>query len=853
MMLKRIVFLSVFILITVCGLAQRGKVFIKGSFHGIKLVQLIDSLQKSNNIRFIYLNEVVDGVVVSGIFENKTPILIALETLLRDKPISFTENSDGAVVLFSNTAKHLNKSIQYFSLSGTVSDIDSGEPLPFVTVLVPGTGLGTMTDDNGKFILKPCPAGLMLVQLSSVGFESLIQKIDVTTDRSINVSLKHITHELKEMVITPSTFEISTVEATPLTLGKEEILHAPNMGKDIYRTLRGLPGIANNDFSAKARVRGGHSDETAVYLDNFLINDPFHLDEVDGSFSIFNTDYIDELKVLTGGFSARYTDRMSGIVDVRTFDHIDGDRYRASIDLLNASVLVQKKLNKKTNLFFNARRGYLDFLLSNMGQTDVDELKPRFSDMWSKVTYTPNSKHAFSVNALIGHDKFKVTDLDNFFAHLDLESVRNNINTWVNWKWFPSKKFDAITTLGYQQTEKNARFTFMDNITQDNLDNNGTGTLVFTNNSYYHLNENGSFEFGTELKFFNSHYQYREQRFDIFNSTPDDIVVYNADNESRFNGSTTSAFAQYSHVLGKLTLQPGVRVSSQTYAPALKWAPRFAASYDITPSLTTRWAYGIYYQPDLYFRLRTGQFQQDPFSYNSKAVHYTGSFSYSHRKSNVMLNLYHKVYEKLFDDYRYEFFNRVSAVNVLDVPFGTTAGYSQGVEIMVRQNYGKASMLSVSYAYARSRIRNADGDETFRDFDQPHTIIVNNIFRLPFHWNISLFWTYHSGYPYTPTSVDFITYRPQKEGLVLFYEAGEKNSARLPNYQSFDMRIEKTWFFRRSSLTAYVNVINVFNSKNIRSYWWSPNRTWEGAIYFQREEQTNIPAFISPGLSFTIF
>ena len=172
---------------------------------------------------------------------------------------------------------------------------------------------------------------------------------------------------------------------------------------------------------------------------------------------------------------------------------------------------------------------------------------------------------------------------------------------------------------------------------------------------------------------------------------------------------------------------------------------------------------------------------------------------------------------------------------------------------MVRYNYGKASMLSVSYAYAKSRIRNAAGEETFRDFDQPHTIILNNIFRLPHHWNISLFWTYHTGYPYTPTKVDFVQYRPEPESVVLFYETGFKNSERLPDYRSLDIRVEKTWFLGKNQLTAYINFINVFNRENIRSYWWSSHKRSDGSIGFTREAQTNIPSFVSPGLSFTLF
>ena len=218
-----------------------------------------------------------------------------------------------------------------------------------------------------------------------------------------------------------------------------------------------------------------------------------------------------------------------------------------------------------------------------------------------------------------------------------------------------------------------------------------------------------------------------------------------------------------------------------------------------------------------------------------------------------MLNVYHKEYEQLFDDYRYEFFNRLGGVSVLDIPFNTTDGYAQGAEIMVRYNYGKASMLSVSYAYAKSKIRNAAGEETFRDFDQPHTIIINNIFRLPGHWNISLMWLYHTGYPYTPTKVDFIQYRPDREGIVLFYETGFKNSERLPDYRSLDIRVEKTWYLGKNQLTAYINFINVFNRENVKSYWWYPDRLRNGSIVFNQETQYNIPSFISPGISFTLF
>jgi hypothetical protein len=848
-------FLVIVFLVTISGLsqAQLKAIFIKGDFYNKSLIDFIQEVEQKHHVQFHFVNEIVKDITVTGRFAFNTPLMEALEILLRDKPISFTTNMEGEIILFENQKKVFRVPEKFYKLTGKVNDKTTGNPLPYVTVYVPALSKNTITDEKGNFEIKPVPAGIHLVQLSFIGYRSVVTKITVTEDTFITLHLSENATELKELVITPSTFEISANEA-PLTLGKEEILHSPNMGKDIYRTLRALPGIANNDFSAKARIRGGHSDETGVYLDHLLINDPFHLEEVDGSFSIFNTDYVDELTVLTGGFSAKYTDRLSGIVDVKTSDHVEADKYRFSIDLMNASLLAQKKINDKTNVFVTARRGYLDFLLKKMGTTDTDLIDPRFSDIWGKVCYAANDKNQFTFNILTGRDNFHVRDQDDFAAQLNLQNIRTNFNGWVNWKWFPSQSFSSITTLAYQELKKDASFVFPENIDYTNIDRNDTKALVLTQNSYWNLRTNGSFEFGVELKKFDSRYQYDETRYDVYRSTLDNVITDTIDINTAFRGYTASGYLQYNWTIFKgLIFQPGIRASSQSFSPDLKLAPRVAVSYKLSPSFTTRIAYGKYYQPDLYFKLRTALSQEKPYSKNSECTQYTGSLTYSRKRTNIMLNGYIKNYDYLFDDYRFEFFNRLGGVNILDIPFNTTSGYAKGAEIMVRQSYGTNSMISVSYAYSRSRIRNASGSEAPREFDQPHTIIVNNIFRLPRHWNISLMWTYHTGYPYTPMQVNFINQRPNHEGIVLFYKAGYKNSGRLPDVHSLDLRFEKSWYIKKNTLMVYLNIVNLYDHKNLRSYYWYPYQRNTGSIGFSREEQINIPSFVSPGISFTLY
>lgn len=831
---------------------QVRKVFIKGDFHDKPLKEFLREIEQKHNVQFYYSNEVIDKVMLNGSIAQPMQLLQALELLLGDNPVACAANGDGQIVLFSNPNKSVKPSGKFYTLKGKIKDSHTGEPLSFVSVYVPGVSKGTVSDANGNFEILLLPGGSSLVRFSFVGYESKAMKVDLVKDTFIEIDLKENITELQEIIITPSIFEISSVEGAPLTLGKEEILHSPNMSKDIYRTLRALPGIANHDYSAKPRIRGGHSDETAVYLDNFLINDPFHLEEIDGSFSIFNTDYVDELTVLTGGFSAKYTDRLSGIIDVKTSDHIDAGKYRLSLDLLNLSFLAQQRLNDKVNVFLTARKGYLDYLLSDIESEDL--VQPRFSDFWSKVSYKPNDKNILTFNTLIGHDNFHVKLLDDIEADMNLESIRNNLNSWMNWKWFPSKKFSSISTIGYQSYDKDASFFFPENLETDNADIKNTQTLVLTNNTFWEIASRSRLEAGMEYRHFDSRNRYHEVRRDIFNSTPDNIIDHRIDLKSNFDGYTTSVYAQFSYTVTEgFILQPGVRASLQRFTTGLNIAPRFAMSYALSPAFNVRLAYGVYYQPDMYFKLRTSLLQAEPYGTMNSCNQYTGAITYTMQKTSVMLNVYHKEYDHLFDDYRYEFFNRVVGIGVVDVPFGTVAGNASGAEIMVRRHYGNNSMVSVSYAYSKSVIRNYAGQEAPRDYDQPHTIIVNNIFRLPHNWNISFLWNYHTGYPYTPKEVDFISQHAAGEHIILHYETGQKNSRRLPDFSSVDVRVEKTWHFRKNTLMAYLNIVNLFDHDNVQTYAWYSHRWRQNSIRFRQEASLTIPFFISPGISFTLF
>lgn len=850
----RVIFITlVFVWVPVASQAQTDNgVYLKGEYYQKPLIDFIHEMERDHHLRFSYIDETVKGVTVSGVFNFRTSFAEVLTVLLLPTPLSFYTDNEGAIVLYLDPKKKSSptETQHLFKFHGRVSDGARNIPLPFVTIHIPALSKGAISDDQGFFEIKPIPRGTYQVSFSYIGYRTVTRTITINADTQVSIELEESPLELKEVVITPGALEISSLDVSPQVLGKEEILQSANFAKDVCRTLRTLPGVGNSDFSAKPRIRGGHSEETAIYLDNFQINEPFHLEEVDGTFSIFNTDYIERIKVLPGAFPARYADRLSGVIDMTSADYVDHDKYSFSIDILNASFLAQKKIADQSSVWVAARRGYLDLLINKFNTiSETDHLRPVFYDIWTKLSLNDNSKHRFSFNVLAGHDNFELGE-DELF----LNDTKHNTNGWINWKWFPNKKFQSVTTAGYQRLYRKATFNLIDNTKTSNFDFRDTKSFIFTQRHYWDISPTQSLEAGVELNHFRSEYKYDEIRLNTFYSTPDNIIIDSVLLMSAFDGTMTSAYVQYNQrIADKWVLQPALRFSMQTFSEEANWAPRLAVLYEPVDDLRVSLGYGLYYQPDLYYKLRTSLGQSTPYSRNSKSIHYNGHIQYQKGKVTFEMNAYYKDYHTLYDDFRFEYFNRMGALSISDISFNTTSGYSRGIEASIRTSYGNGNTINVSYAHAVNKIRDAAGSKTYRDYDQPNTIIVNNLFRLSHNWNISLLWRYHSGYPYTPIDVAFVGDRSTDDLLIPFFSAGKKNSARLPDIHSLDIRFEKTWYIKKNTLLFYVNIVNLYNHNNIRNYWWDTYRNRSnGQVMTDYRDQINIPFFISPGLAFTI-
>jgi hypothetical protein len=214
----------------------------------------------------------------------------------------------------------------------------------------------------------------------------------------------------------------------------------------------------------------------------------------------------------------------------------------------------------------------------------------------------------------------------------------------------------------------------------------------------------------------------------------------------------------------------------------------------------------------------------------------------------MTLDVYLKDYRRLNDDFRFDFFNRIEGVGIVDKPFHTRNGYAAGLDLFMRKRYLKNNLFSVAYSLSYSRINDYLGETTPRDLDRTFSVTLNNIWNFKNNVTFSTIWRYHTGDPFTSSIVRLVGDSTVENSRV-FYITETKNGRRLPAFHSLDLKLEKKWILDSWFIITYINVINALDHKNIRQYAWKRVIENDRLVGFTRDEQTFFPRFISAGFT----
>lgn len=248
------------------------------------------------------------------------------------------------------------------TLAGTVRDASTNEILPFVTVYVKGLAIGTSTDANGMFRLS-LKSGSYDIITSLVGYRTETRRVEMK-DKNQTLDLKLFQTDilLQEVTVYSSApDQTSQAEVGALSLQGRHITETTTVIPDVFRSVQTLPGISSdNEFSARFNVRGGTPDENLVLVNGAQVYEPFHVKEApNASIGIFNTDMMRKVMLVTGGFSAKYGDRMSAVMDI---EYREGSRARlqgsGTLSMTNLALLLEGPITSSGSFIIGARKSY---------------------------------------------------------------------------------------------------------------------------------------------------------------------------------------------------------------------------------------------------------------------------------------------------------------------------------------------------------------------------------------------------------------------------------------------------------------------------------------------------------------
>jgi hypothetical protein len=298
-------------------------------------------------------------------------------------------------------------------ISGKIID-NEDKPVEFATVRIGGTSVGTNSDLEGNYTLSVAPADTLEVIYSCIGFKNVSKKlIDPKGDITLNVRMYPNDVELQEVEVTGFRNNINGMQ----TIDAESFKLSPDVsGGSIEAMITTMAGVnSSNEMSSQYSVRGGSFDENSVYINGVEIYRPqlVRSGQQEG-LSIINPDMVGNIKFSTGGFPARYADKMSSVLDI-TYRDPEAFEGAVALSLMGGSLALGVNTGK-FSMLHGLRLKKNNSLLSSLETRG--EYDPLYFDYQTNMTYKFSDR--FSMNLLgnisVNDFSFKPTDRETSFG-----------------------------------------------------------------------------------------------------------------------------------------------------------------------------------------------------------------------------------------------------------------------------------------------------------------------------------------------------------------------------------------------------------------------------------------------------
>ncbi|MCB0746535.1 MAG: TonB-dependent receptor [Ignavibacteriae bacterium] len=708
-------------------------------------------------------------------------------------------------------------SSHYNNLSGNVKDFDSSEPLIGVNIVVVKTNYGTSTDRNGNFALS-LPEGQYDLKISMVGYENLVINnvlIMKNVEKRIPVTLRSKAIGLESVVVTPKP---EKYDATGLTakLDRNMIQHSPGSAQDIFWTLQTLPGVSSGSDDSKLYVRGGTASENLVLFDGAVFSNPYHFEFMGGGlFSIFNSRLVEDVKFYTGGFPARYGDRLSSVLIINN-KTASKDNYAGELNLsltdLNGIIEFPIKILNASG-FMSIRRSYFDVVYNLLPDLKNDnDAIPYFLDGYSKLDFDLSKTIKLTLTGLSSKENLKGDfNFDNFKGAMRSDGYNQLYGARLN--FVLSENLLNETNVYYSHSDKKASYP------QSSSENyNLTETAV--KNDLSIITSNHDIHLGGWLVVKND---------EVFVEIPGEINFYTLED---YKVDAKGKYNLLSFYLeDKVSISPDFKINGGIrfdYLDRTKKgviSPRFNMAYSLNDHMSLSFDYGWYYQSPSAYEIGVNP------KLNFK------------KAESIGVGIKHQISDELivnFEFYNKRFFDLVTLDNINWKFSSNGFGFARGAELYVQFKPSSNLVGWISYSYSLSKRKEGTiRTQEYFAFDRTNLISAILNYRFEEVWAVGAKFRYGDGTPYTPVigkNYDNSNYIP-----IL----GRQNSSRYPAYSRFDLRLTRQLSLANYPIELYLEVLNLFNSKNV-VHWMYDNE------YSNRTSMTVLPTIPVIGINLKI-
>lgn len=766
---------------------------------------------------------------------------------------------------------------QKATISGYVSDAQTGEKLIGVNVYDAKTFKGTITNTYGFYSFSADDKEIKLT-FSMVGYQTYQQNIVLDNSRQLNVELSP-SIDLDEVTIVESVVEsgVRSSQMGIINVPVKVIQNLPTfLGEvDIIKSIQLLPGVqSGTEGMSGMYVRGGGPDQNLILLDGVPV---YNVNHLFGFYSVFNPDAVQNVKLVKGGFPARYGGRLSSVLDISMKEgNTKKIRGTGSIGLIASKLTIDGPVGENTSFLISGRRTYLDVLTApivGMIADDAGYDKMRtgyfFYDLNAKINHKFSDKSRLFLSTYIGKDKFymnlaekhKIVEFDPETEQDVYRTVKSednaelwwgNITTALRWNYLFSDKLFSNTTATY------SRYKML--VGSD---------MLYDNTKFQALYTSGIEDYGAKIDF--DYYPTTRhsvkfglaETYHIFNpgvvvvkldSETDEDYEFKASNKSFETHEITAYIEDDIDLKYGFKLNAGLHWSGYAVKDKFfnKFQPRLSLMYLVNEKLSIKSAYAVMQQ---YINLLANSTIGLPTDLwvpvtkriapnNSQQLSLGAVYEYS-RDFEFSTEAFYKTMDNIIE-YRdgATFF---SIENNWEDKVVMGKGRSFGLELLLMKKYGKTTGW-IGYTLSKSdRQFDRPGQEISYGkvfpykFDRRHDISFVLTHKFSDNFDIGVTWVYGTGNATTlemeryPSLDQTENFNPQT-GLygnnfntLSLYET--RNNYRMPSYHRLDVGVNFHKKKKRGVRTWNISVYNLYNRKNPFFIRWGYDGAGKRALY----------------------